>query len=327
VTEGVQFAILYVALPTPMDERGQIDEPALDLLVDYLLQRTIDGMALLTEAAEDALLHFDEKKKLIEKISARVKGKKPILVSVSEPSTRAAVDLARLAEKKGAGGILLSPLKVPGFDYRALYRHLDRVARAVNCPVYLTVRPENPFEALMPEEVSTLVAHERCKGVFLPQGSSQEIEEWTRRVKPKSGPVLTGCSLAFSGAAKAGAAGTICGLAMLGTDQAVELMGAIKASDLKKIKSIEKKSQPAVDLLGPPRSLEELDGVKKLAAKLANRPLSGAMPPLVPFAYVKEGLRLQGHKIKSFVRPPYEQVTPEQSEKLRAVLKSSGLLT
>jgi hypothetical protein len=82
-----------------------------------------------------------------------------------------------------------------------------------------------------------------------------------------------------------------------------------------------------VELLGPPRSLEELDGVKKLTAKLANRALVGAMPPLVPFAHVKEGLRLQGHKLKNFVRPPYEHVSPEQSEKLKAVMKSSGLLT
>src|SRR5687767_10665107 len=172
MTEPVQFAILYVALPTPMDERGEIDEPAVDLLVDYLLQRSIDGLALLTEAAEDPLLSFEERKRLLERITARVKGKKPLLVSISDASTRSAVDLARLAEKKGAGGILLSPLKVPGLDYRALYRHLDRVARAVECPVYLTIRPDNPIDALMPEEVTTLAEHERCKGVFLAQGSS-----------------------------------------------------------------------------------------------------------------------------------------------------------
>ncbi len=327
MSEPVAFASLYVALPTPMDERGQVDEPVLDQLVDYLLQRPIDGLALLTEAAEDPLLALDERRKLVERIAGRVKGKKPMLVSISEPSTRGAVDLARLAEKKGASALLLSPLKTPGLDYRALYRHLDHVARSVACPVYVTIRPDNALEGLAPEEIATLAQHERLRGVFLPQAPSEEIQTWVRRMKALPGPVLTGCSLAFSGAAKAGASGTICGLAMLGTDQAVELMGAIKASDTPKIKSIEKKVRPAVDLLGPPRSLEELDGVKKLTARLANRPLVGTMPPLVPFAYVKEGLRLQGHKIKSFVRPPYEQVTPEQSERLRAVLKSSGLLT
>jgi dihydrodipicolinate synthase/N-acetylneuraminate lyase len=327
MTEAVPFASLYVALPTPMDERGQIDEPNLDLIVDYLMQRSIDGLALLTEAAEDALLTFDEKKKLVERIASRVKGKKPMLVSISDASTRAAVDLARIAEKKGAAALLMSPLKVPGLDYRALYRHFDRVARAVACPLFVTIRPENAIEALAPEELQTFGEHARLTGVFLPQGSSEQIQSWAKRMKERAGPVLTGCSLAFSGAAKAGATGTICGLAMLATDQAVELMGAIKASDAKKIKSIEKKAQPAVEMLGPPRLLEELDGVKKLAAKLANRNLAGAMPPLVPFAHVKEGLRLQGHKLKSFVRPPYEAVTPEQSEKLKGVMKSSGLLT
>lgn len=320
------FGTLHVGLVTPMDERGQIDEKALDLLVAYLLQRDVDGIALLTEAAEDPLLTAAEREALIERIGTGIKDKKQLLVSVSAPSTRAAVDLARHAETKGASAVMLAPLMTPGLDYRALYRHVDRVARAVQLPVYLTIRPNNALDGLAPEEMATLAQHERITGVHLPQGSSEQIQAWARRMKSR-GPVLTGCALAFSGAARAGASGAVCGLSMLATEVAVEMMSAMKAGELDKIKKLERQTRPAVDMLGPPKSLEELDGVKKLAARLAKRSLTGAMPPLVPFGHIKEGLRLQGHKLKSFVRPPYEQVTGEQSEKLKAVLKSSGLIS
>lgn len=320
------FGTLYVGLVTPMDERGQIDEKALDLLIGYLLQRNIDGIALLTEAGEDPLLSHAEREALIERVGGKLKGNKQLLVTISAPSTRTAVDLARHAESKGATAVMLAPLMTPGLDYRALYRHVDRVARALQIPVYLTIRPNNALDGLAPEEIATLAEHERVTGVHLPIGSSGQIRGWARRMKDR-GPVLTGCALAFSGAARAGASGVVCGLSMLATELAVESMSAVKAGEMDRIKKLERQTRPAVDMLGPPRSLEEADGVKKLAARLAKRPLTGAMPPLVPFGHIKEGLRLQGHKLKSFVRPPYEQVAGDQSDRLKAVLKSSGLLS
>jgi 4-hydroxy-tetrahydrodipicolinate synthase len=318
---------LYVGLPTPMDERGEVDGPALDLLTDYLLQRTIDGLALLTEAAEDSLLTAEERVQIVERVLARAKGKKATVVFVSPPSTKAAVDLARHAEAKGASAIGIAPLLAPGLDYRALYRHVDKIARAVSLPILLVVRPDNAFDVLAPEEMATLAKHERIAGAHLPQGSTDQIEAWARRTRAKQGPVLTGCALAFSGPQAAGATGVVCGLAILATEPSAEMIAKVLAKETERVRALEKKARPAIEMLGPPKAIEELDGMKKLAAKLAKRPLAGAMPPVVPFALIKEGLRLQGHKLKSFVRPPHEAVSPEQSERLKAVLKSSGMIS
>jgi dihydrodipicolinate synthase/N-acetylneuraminate lyase len=51
------------------------------------------------------------------------------------------------------------------------------------------------------------------------------------------------------------------------------------------------------------------------------------MRPTVPFRLIKEGLKHQGHPVKGHVRPPYEDVGHEESERLKLVLKSSGLVS
>ena len=324
----VEFGAHYVALPTPFDESGQIDQAALNHIIDYLLSREIDGIALLTEAAEDPLLTVEERNKLVEHVATRVKGKKALLVSISYPATRPAVDLARLAAGKGVQGVLLAPLKVPGLGYRELYRLVDKLARGASLSIHLTVRPHNAVSGLAPEELGTLAKHEAIKGVFLPEGHESQFSTWARRLKSKPGAhIWCGCALDFPSAARAGASAAICGLTMLAVDQSIKLIAAVRNGDLDQIRSIEKRVRPAIETLGPPRSTEHLEGVKKLATKLAKRALSGSgLLPSVPFAMIKAGLKLQGHPVKGIVRPPYEPLSAEQQERLRAVMKSSGLL-
>lgn len=346
---GANFGSVLVALPSFFDERGQLDDKSLDHLVDYLLNSSVRGLALLTEAGEDAVLSPEERRHLIERVGRRVRGKKELVVGISAVSTREAIDLARHAEGQGAAAILLATDRVPGLGYRELYRHLDRVARATELPVLMVVRSGNAADGLAAEELATLGQHPRLAGVWLPEPTGRapkrssgeggpipggpgpvhrRIETWAKRLESRGGEIYGGCALSFLGAAKSGATGVICGLSMLATDLSVRMMGAVRRADVDEARSIEKKTAPAVDLLGPPRSAEELDGVKRLAARIARRSLEGSgLPLVVPFPLIKEGLRLQGHPIKSIVRPPFEQVGPEQIERLKSVMRGSGLIS
>lgn len=326
---ALPFASLFVALVTPFDEEGKVELPVLDLIVDYLLQQRVEGLALLTEAAEDAYLLPDERRTLLERVGAKAQGKVSQLVSLSAPSTREAVDLARFAESKGATGILVSPLAVPGLGYRALYRHVDRVGRATSLPVFLTVRPNNAAAHLTEEEQATLAQHPALAGVFLSQPSQAEVKTWARRFKKRSGVVLNGCALSFRSAAQAGATGSVCALSMLALDPSRKLMDAVRRGDVDVVRKIERRVAPAIDFLGPPRAPGEEQGVKKLANKLAQRPLDASSNAAwVSSGLIKAGLEQQGHKrVSPRVRPPGEQPSGERIARLEQVLKSAELLT
>ena len=319
---------LFVALPTPFDDRGRIDEGALTHLVDYVLDQRAAGVALLTEAGEDAMLSPEDRRALVEQVGDRLRGKKSLLVQISASSTREAVDLARVAEGQGALGILLAPLRVPGLGYRSLYRHVDKIGRTSDLPIYLVVRAENAIDSLVPEEVSTLIKHSAVRGAFLPQALPPAIAEWSARFRSVSGEVFSGCSLRFRTAWRAGATGVICGVSILATELAVELMAFVTQKADQEVIEIEKRVASAVRMLGPPECTEDLGGLKRFAARLARRPLEGGLlRPWVPFELIKQGLKLQGHPIESFVCPPYEKANAHEVEKLKIVLRGAGIIS
>lgn len=318
---------VFAALVTPFDESRAIDAKALDHLIDYLAGREIHGFALLTEAAEDVMLSADERRTLLKNISARLKGRKKILVMVSSPATNEATDLVRFAEGKGASGILLAPTRVPGIGYRELYRYLDRIVRATALPVLLVARPGNALKSLLPEEVTTLISHAGLKGIVAPQAAPSAIEGWAKRFKGREASILGGCSLALSRAMKAGANGVVCALATVASEQAATAWKSFAAEDHARVAQIEALTAPVVEMMGPPIVTEAKDGVQKLATKIAKRSLEGpVIAPSYPFALIKETLRLQGHPIRADVRPPYEPVRPDFTERLKATLQEGGLL-
>jgi 4-hydroxy-tetrahydrodipicolinate synthase len=318
---------VFAAVPTPLDESRAIDVKALDHLVDYLVERKIAGLALLTEAAEDALLAPDERRLILKTVTARLKGRRKILVSLSTPASGEAIELARQAEQKGAAGVILGPPRVPGIGYRELYRHLDRVARAVTIPVLLLARPGNALDALLPEELEAIAGHGSLKGVHAPHASAAQIEAWAKRLKGKGAAVLGGSSLTASRLVRAGATGVVCAMATVAADTASELWSAVGAQDKATIDRIEGQVAAVVEALGPPIVGETKDGVAKLATKIAKRSLeSAALAPSYPFALIKETLKLQGHPVRGDVRAPYESPRPEVIERLKALLARGGVL-
>src|SRR6185436_19379341 len=115
--------------------------------------------------------------------------------------------IVKLAHARGAIAVILAPYRVPGIGYRELYRHLDRVAKSTELQVLIDVRAENAFDALAPEEISTLAKHAGLKGVFASDAGKPALETWSKRMRKRSGVLMSGSSLLYSPAATSGATG------------------------------------------------------------------------------------------------------------------------
>ncbi|MBK8014028.1 MAG: dihydrodipicolinate synthase family protein [Deltaproteobacteria bacterium] len=327
-SDRVPFGSTFVALPTPFDARGDIDGSALDHLTDYVLARPFEGIAMLTEAAEDVLLSSDERLEILDRIAARVARKKRLLVGVSAASSAEAVTLVRRAASLGVNGLLVGPYRVPGLGYRELYRHIEKVGRAHEAGrIYLVVRPDNAVDHLSPEEVSTLAKHPRVSGAFVPGGTGEMFDRWSKRMRDREGDVLSGCSLTFATDAHHGATAVVCGVALIAADATKALIDAVRNKDSKSVTALSSRVHPAAELLGPPKVGEEAMGWRRLVARVSGRPLAPtAMRPIVSAALVKGALQLLGHPVQNVVRPPYESLSKAQVDNLRSVLKVSGLM-
>jgi len=137
---------LVVAPLTPFTADLKIDEAALQSEINYV----IEGCAATTvvaagvEAQEYTFLGLPERKELIRRTMEYVAGRCPVMVGISHPSFKAALDLAHFAESLGAQAVqMLAPLRPFGGQPtdRDLVACFELVARESPLPITLYINP------------------------------------------------------------------------------------------------------------------------------------------------------------------------------------------
>ena len=139
---------LIVAPLTPFTPSLAIDEPALEREIDYCIE-TCDATMIVAagvEAQEYTYLSLDDRKVLILRTIEFVAGRRPVMVGVSHPSFRTAIELAHFAEDNGAAAVqMLAPLRAHGGPPtdRDLIAYFEAVGRETSLPItlYLNAGP------------------------------------------------------------------------------------------------------------------------------------------------------------------------------------------
>ena len=73
---------------TPYDKDENVDTGRINALVDFLLERDIDGLYLTGSTGEGFLMTSDERKNVVETVVKRVAGRKPVIVHIGDIGTR-----------------------------------------------------------------------------------------------------------------------------------------------------------------------------------------------------------------------------------------------
>lgn len=133
---------LLVAPLTPFTTDLKIDLQALDREIDYVIQGCGATMVIAAgvEAQEYSYLNLEDRKALIRHTIELVNGRCPVMVGVSHPSFRTAIDLAHYAEDLGAAAIqVLAPLRAHGGppSDEDLIAYFDAIGRETSLPIVL----------------------------------------------------------------------------------------------------------------------------------------------------------------------------------------------
>src|SRR5215471_16191918 len=105
---------LIVAPLTPFTPQLTVDEPALARQIDYVVRDCAATMVVAAgvETQEYTYLSFEQRKALIRRTIEFVDGRVPVMVGISHPSFRTAIELAHEAERLGAAAVqVLAPLR------------------------------------------------------------------------------------------------------------------------------------------------------------------------------------------------------------------------
>lgn len=120
------FKGIYPALVTPSDASGGVNIPALEALVDYLLDKGIDGLYIGGTTGEGIFMSAAERQTLAEVVLHRINGRVPVIVHVAAVAFADAKALALHAAAHGANGIasIMPPMYNSAASVVAYYRAL-----------------------------------------------------------------------------------------------------------------------------------------------------------------------------------------------------------
>jgi 4-hydroxy-tetrahydrodipicolinate synthase len=174
---------LLVAPLTPFDADLKVDDRALRRQIDYVVGdcRATMVVAAGVETQEYTYLSLEARKALIRRTIELVDGRVPVMVGVSHPSFRTAVELAQLAEQLGAAAVqLLAPLRpFAGAPSQAdLIAYFEAVARETALPITLYLNPGPGAEL----SIADTIALSKLSRVNFIKESSRDLARVSRLI-------------------------------------------------------------------------------------------------------------------------------------------------
>jgi len=132
---------VYPAATTQFTSELALDLPATQKVQSALIDDGVDGIIVAGTVGENNSLEPDEKRAVLKAGCEVAAGRVPVLVGVSELTTRRAVAFARDAEQIGADALMVLPAMVYVPTDEELYTHFKAVAEATSLPVMLYNNP------------------------------------------------------------------------------------------------------------------------------------------------------------------------------------------
>ncbi len=166
-----------VALVTPMDSNGNIDNGSLKKLVEFHIEQDTDAIVAVGTTGESATLNEDEHCAVIESIVQYVDGRIPVIAGTGANSTTEAITLTQRAKQVGANACLLVTPYYNKPTQQGLYLHFKAIAEAVDIPQILYNVPGRTACDMLPETVGRLAGIENIVGVKEATGDLERVEK------------------------------------------------------------------------------------------------------------------------------------------------------
>ncbi len=159
------FSGSIVALVTPMQADGTVDNGALDRLVDFHVSNGTNGIVAVGTTGESPTLSVEEHIDVVKRVVARAAKRIPVIAGTGANSTREAIELTRLAKDAGADACLSVTPYYNKPTQEGLYQHFKAIAQAVPLPMILYNVPGRTACDLKPETTARLAEISSIVGI------------------------------------------------------------------------------------------------------------------------------------------------------------------
>jgi len=212
------------AITTCFTEELRVDHGFMAEHCRWLLDNGCSGMVALGSLGEGSSLSFDEKLEILSTCVKSVRGRGPVVASISALTTVEAVALAKAAAERGCDGLMVLPPYVYKGDWREMKTHVAAVFRATPLSCMLYNNPIAYGTDFLPEQITELAAeHSNFQAVKESSTDARRVSA-IRALVDRRLEISVGVDDAVLEAIGVGATGWIAGLANALPRESVDLL-------------------------------------------------------------------------------------------------------
>jgi len=127
------LAGIYPIVPTPFDERGAIDAHSIRTMTAFMVNRGVNGLAILGVMGEVDRLIDAEREQVVRLFREALPRTHTLVAGVFANGTDAAIHASRRAVDLGADALLVGPLPVQSDE--VIFEYYRRIGEAVSVPI------------------------------------------------------------------------------------------------------------------------------------------------------------------------------------------------
>ncbi|UCE90233.1 MAG: 4-hydroxy-tetrahydrodipicolinate synthase [Pseudomonadota bacterium] len=170
-----------VALVTPMQADGGLDEQALAALIEFHAEQGTDAIVAVGTTGESATLDAAEHCHVIRRVVGLARARMPVIAGTGSNSTSEAIELTRCAREAGADACLLVTPYYNKPTQDGLFQHYKAVAEAVDIPQILYNVPGRTAVDMQSDTVERLAALPNIIGIKEATGDMARFGELRQR--------------------------------------------------------------------------------------------------------------------------------------------------
>ena len=316
-TKGVLHLVM-----TPFDENEELDEKALRKSVRYVLDKLKgeDAVFIPTGSTGEFYAMNDEECKKVAKIAVEeVNGEFPVMVGTARAGTKATLEMSKYAQDVGADGVMVVLPYYHLVTKEGIYRHYKRIAESIEIGIMVYNNPVVSKLWIPPDLMARLSKIENIVADKENTANAVAYYWMQKAVDPKDMVIVCGLGqLMYPFEVLYGCPGYVTELANFVPDIAIGLYKAAMQKDFSKLTEL-------IDKIAPYHQF-----ISKIAQRRGT--LLTALSPHIAIAELplyqsvcKEAMNLIGLP-GGKVRDPMENITAEEKQELRGILKELGVL-
>ena len=147
---------VITAMVTPFTDDLSIDYPALEKLINHLIENGSDAILVAGTTGETPTLSHEEEAEMFYFVKKIVNGRVKVYLGAGSNSTQTAISSSIKAKELGADAILSV---VPYYNkpsQKGMYQHFSAIAKAVDLPIILYNIPGRTGVNMLPATIAKL---------------------------------------------------------------------------------------------------------------------------------------------------------------------------